>query len=111
MQEKPVTLKYPPLGAVNIGEKTPAKTIQMVGKPKAKVPKEVAIDLGIVDIFISDYGKTIRFMGEGEKTVVGKSIAGTTKGMSIPGTGRMVVKNRGKKRSNGRKRKENMVLV
>ena len=72
----------------------------------------VVIDLGIVDIFISDYGKKIRFMGEGEKTVVGKSIAGTTKGMSIPGMGRMVVKNRVKKRSNGKDRKkESTVLV
>jgi len=104
MQEKPISLRHPPLGAKNIKERTPQQTVQMIGKPKAKVPKDVAVDLGVVDIFISDYGKKIRFTGEGEKTSVGKSLAGTTKGMSIPGIGKMVVsKPKLKKRSNGRK--------
>ena len=97
-QEKPVSLDYPPLGAKYTGETTPEKTIQMIGKPGAKVPKDVAIDLGVVDIYISDYGKNIRFAGGGLETSVGKSLAETTKGMSIPASGRMIVKKKSKPR-------------
>ena len=83
-QEKPITLKYPPVGAKYIGEKTPQKTIQMIGKPKARIPKSVSIDLGVVDIKIDNYGREISFTGHGLKTVAGGSIPGAAKGMSIP---------------------------
>ena len=97
-QEKPISLRYPPLGARFIGGKTPAKTIQMIGKPKAKVPKSVSIDLGVVDIQIDNYGRTISYTGKGLETVVGHSISGATRGMSIPGKGRMKVKHIARKR-------------
>jgi hypothetical protein len=94
VQEKPISLKYPPEGAKNIGERTPEQTIQMLGDPGAKVPKEVAIDLGVVDIMIKNYGKDIKFTGKGLETVVGKSLSTATKGMSIPGGGKMKKKPR-----------------
>jgi hypothetical protein len=84
-QEKPITLDYPPIGAKNIGETTPAKTIQMIGKARAKVPKSASVDLGVVDVFIDDYGQKIAFTGKGEQTAVGERVSGTTQGMSIPG--------------------------
>jgi hypothetical protein len=83
-QEKPISLRHPPVGAQFIGAKTPKQTIQMIGKPKARVPKSVSVDLGVVDILIENYGEKISFTGEGEMTSVGGSIAGTTRGMSIP---------------------------
>ena len=91
-QETPISLDYPPLGAKNTGETTPKKTIQMIGEPKAKVPKEVSVDLGVVDIIIRDYGTRIEFKGGGLETVAGKSLASTTRGMSIPGAGIMKFK-------------------
>ena len=69
----------------------------MIGKPKAKVPKTVTIDLGVVDIKIDDYGRSISFTGGGLETVAGHSILSPTKGMSIPGRGRVTIK-RAKKR-------------
>lgn len=90
-QEKPITIFHPPLGARYIGEKTPEKTIQMIGKSKAKVPKSVSIDLGVVDIRISNYGREIAYTGKGLETVVGQSIAESTKGMSIPAIAPMKV--------------------
>jgi len=90
-QDKPITLDHPPMGATNLGEKTPEKTIQMIGKPKAKVPKDASIDLGVVDIKISNYGKRIDFVGKGLETVAGHSIASTTKGMSVPAKGSIEV--------------------
>jgi len=93
-------LKHPPLGALRTGERTPEKTIQMIGKPAAKVPKTISLDLGVVDILIEDYGQRISFTGGGEKTVAGSSIAGTTKGMSIPASSPMKV-SRVPRRSNG----------
>ena len=103
-QEKPITLKHPPVGAKFIGAKTPEQTIQMIGKSKAKVPKSASIDLGVVDILIDNYGKDISFTGHGLETVVGSSIAGATKGMSIPASGIMKVKR--SKHSAHRKKKE-----
>ena len=91
-QKKPITLKHPPVGAKFIGAKTPEQTIQMIGKSKAKVPKSASIDLGVVDILIDNYGKKISFTGHGLETVVGSSISGATKGMSIPASGKMKVK-------------------
>jgi hypothetical protein len=91
-QAKPITLKYPPVGAKRVGETTPANTIQMIGKPKAKVPKSASIDLGVVDIRLSNYGKEITFTGKGLETVAGGGVASTTKGMSIPATAPMKVK-------------------
>lgn len=91
-QQKPITVKNPPIGARFIGEKTPDKTIQMIGKPGAKVPKSVTVDLGVVDIKIEDYGQRIGFSGRGLETVTGHSIPGATTGMSIPGRGVMKVR-------------------
>ena len=82
--EKPITLKEAPIGAKHIGSRTPQKTIQMIGKSKAKVPKDVSIDLGIADIKIDNYGTGISFTGKGEETIAGERISETTKGMSIP---------------------------
>jgi len=110
-QEKPVSLDYPPLGAKNIGETTPEKTIQMIGKPGAKVPREITVDLGVVDIIIKDYGKKIEFKGGGLETVAGKSLASTTKGMSIPGTGIMKVKVKNRQNKTKTRRERQSVLV
>ncbi len=99
-QEVPISLSYPPLGAKYAEETTPEKTIQMIGEPKAKVPKSVSIDLGVVDILISDYGQKISFTGHGEETKVGKSLNIPTRGMSIPATAPMRV---ARKRGNGHK--------
>ena len=85
-QQKPITLRLPPKGAVRTGEKTPEKTIQMIGKSKAKVPKSASIDLGVVDIKITKHGKAISYTGKGLETVAGGSIADPAKGMSIPAT-------------------------
>lgn len=90
-QETPISLGYAPLGAKNAEETTPKKTIQMIGKPGAKVPESVSIDLGVVDIYIRDYGRTIEFKGHGEETKVGKSLNIPTRGMSIPATAPMRV--------------------
>ena len=90
-QDKPITLDHPPVGAKHLGEKTPEKTIQMIGKPRAKVPKDASIDLGVVDIKISDYGKRIEFVGKGLETVVGHSLTSPTKGMSVPAKGAIEV--------------------
>jgi len=100
-QETPISLDYPPLGAKNAEETTPDKTIQMIGKPRAKVPESVSVDLGVVDIFISDYGRQIKFTGHGEETKVGKSLNIPTRGMSIPAMSPMRVAKF--KRKNGRK--------
>ena len=88
-QEKPITLSVPPIGARFTGERTPEKTIQMIGKPGAKVPRTVTVDLGVVDIKIDNYGRTISFTGKGLETVTGHSIPGAAAGMSIPGGGVM----------------------
>ena len=82
-QQKPITLKNPPHGAINTGGRTPQQTIQMIGKSGARVPKTASVDLGVVDILIDDYGKAIRFVGRGLETQVG-SLSKTT-GMSVPG--------------------------
>ena len=75
MQEKPISLDHPPLGAKNTDETTPEKTIQMIGKSKAKVPKSASLDLGIMDVFISNYGQEIDFKSGGLETVAGERIA------------------------------------
>ncbi len=84
-QLKPKSSRTPPIGFVERG-RTPRETVQIIGKPDSKVPKSVSIDLGVVDIFIEDYGKTIRFKGEGETTIAGESIQSPTMGMSVPAT-------------------------
>ena len=91
VRETPVPSRYPPMGAVNVGGRTPKETVQMIGKARAPVPEAASIDLGVVDIFISNYGKKIEFGGEGEETKVGMSLPTPTRGMSI-GTGVMVLK-------------------
>ncbi|KKL09971.1 hypothetical protein LCGC14_2560550, partial [marine sediment metagenome] len=61
---------------------TPAETVQMIGESGVEVPETVSVDLGVVDIFISDYGNRIEFGGHGERTDVGQSLPSTTEGMS-----------------------------
>lgn len=73
----------------------------MVGKPKAKVPESVSIDLGVVDIIITKSGKAIEFKGHGEKTSVGQTLPHTTKGMSIPA----IIKRNGTKAKSKHKRR------
>lgn len=91
-QEKPISLRHPPIGAQHTGDKTPKQTIQMIGKPKAKVPRDASIDLGVVDIKVSNYGKKIEFTGKGLETSVGQSLASPTVGMSIPASAPVKVK-------------------
>jgi hypothetical protein len=79
---KPRTLLAPPIGAINTELRTARDTIQVIGESGAKIPHEVNVDLGKVDIKIID-GKEIRFTSGGEKTNVGQRIASTTRGMNI----------------------------
>lgn len=82
-QDKPISLSAPPLGAVDIGSRSPYDTIQVVGRPRTGVPKRVAVDLGWTDIFVLD-GKKIEFTGKkGLKTDVGRRVESPTEGMSI----------------------------
>ena len=82
--DKPLSLGQPPAGAQFTGLKTPKETVQMIGEPKVKVPESISVDLGVVDIYVTDYGKNIQFGGGGLETDVGKRLASPTKGMSIP---------------------------
>jgi len=102
----PVSIFGTPKGAKFAGETTPEKTIQMIGEPRAKVPKDVSIDLGVVDIYISDYGRSIEYKGRGLETKVGKSLSEATRGMSIPASSPMRVRHIKK-----RKKKADKVLA
>ena len=84
---KPLSLRQPPAGAQFTGLKTPKETVQMIGKPKVKVPESISVDLGVVDIYVTNYGKNIQFGGGGLETDVGKRLTSPTKGMSIPTRG------------------------
>ena len=76
----------PPVGAVRTGMLTPQETVQMIGRPGAKVPESVSVDLGFSDIFISDSGRNIQIIPDwGLETIVGKRILHPAEGMSIPG--------------------------
>lgn len=87
-QLKPRTLiGERPIGWVDKGT-TPQETIQIIGEAK-DVPKRLAIDLGWTDIFVVN-GKRISFSGaEGLLTDVGTRLPSKTRGMSIPGGGRV----------------------
>jgi len=85
-QRKPISLPYPPVGAINPDGIKPGKTIQKIGEAEAPVPENISIDLGITDAFITRYGRRITFGGKGEKTDVGTRMPSPTKGMSIPVT-------------------------
>lgn len=76
-----------PMGAKNTHLKTVKGTVQMIGKPRAKVPEKVNADFGIVDFFISDYGQRIEVGGKGLETNVGRGVDSPTKGMSVPSQG------------------------
>ena len=82
-ENKPRTLNKAPQGASNPTGTKPEATLQVIGKRPYKVPKDFSIDLGVVDAFITNYGKTIDFAGHGTKTDVGKRLASPTKGMSV----------------------------
>ena len=56
----------------------------MIGKPRARVPDKISIDLGIADIFVEERGRSIRYEGKGLETDVGARMPSLTKGMSIP---------------------------
>lgn len=48
-----------------------------------EVPESFSIDLGTADVFIEDFGKSIRFTGKGTTTDVGQSIVSPTVGMTV----------------------------
>jgi hypothetical protein len=73
-----------PIGARFTDQRTPAQTIQIIGNPGASVP-DMAVDLGVADIFISDQAQTIRYAGKGEQTNVGVSVDSPTVGMTVEG--------------------------
>lgn len=85
-QERPITLPkgVVPIGAINTHLRTPQETIQVIGSSESPVPESASIDLGVVDVFITDYGRRISFMGKGTRTDVGERIPRATQGMSIP---------------------------
>jgi hypothetical protein len=62
----------------------------MIGQATSPVPESASIDLGVVDVFVTNSGQNIAFSGKGRQTNVGRSIASNTRGMSL---------NRGYKRS------------
>jgi len=72
------------MGAVNTHLITAPDTIQKIGDSGAVVPEHISMDKGVVDIYISNQGSTIKFAGRGLETNVGKRIPSTTQGMSIP---------------------------
>jgi hypothetical protein len=79
---KPQSLgRIPPVGA-RAGGRTPAETLQIIGKSDSRVPEKVALDLGWSDVEILR-GREIRFAGGGLNTNVGSRIENTTQGMSI----------------------------
>ena len=71
-----------PIGARFTDLRKPDETIQMIGDPGASVP-DVAVDLGVADIFISDQAQAIRYTGKGEQTNVGTNIPSATQGMTV----------------------------
>ena len=71
------------MGADTTGGNIPATTIQVIGESGDPVPDRIAVDLGIVDAFITNRGRTIEFRGGGLRTDVGKRDASTTTGMSV----------------------------
>lgn len=72
-----------PMGADTSGGNSPYTTIQVIGKSKSPVPEMIAVDIGIADVFVTDYGRKISFAGKGQKTDVGERIPSTTQGMSV----------------------------
>jgi hypothetical protein len=74
----------------------------MIGQSPSEVPYSVSIDLGVTDAFITEYGRSIKFGGDGEKTDVGKRIDKTTAGMSIPGSDALDVDDFPGRRTTGR---------
>ena len=56
----------------------------MIGDSGASVP-DIAVDLGVADIFISDQAQTIRYTGKGLKTDVGVGVPGPARGMTVEG--------------------------
>jgi hypothetical protein len=83
---KPRTLQtgITPIGARFIDQRTPEQTVQMIGDPGASVP-DVAVDLGIADIYIKDNAQRIVYTGRGLTTDAGRSIASPRTGMTIGG--------------------------
>ena len=71
-----------PLGA-DVRGTTPQQTLQIIGKPMAKVPESISADIGITDVHIFNRGGSIEF-ARGLKTNVGKSIDSNTRGISTP---------------------------
>lgn len=89
VDRKPITLPKGavPIGAKYTGSNVPSETIQQIGETDAEVPESVSVDLGVADVYITDYGKKIEFAGKGLQTNVGSRIKSTVKGMSIPAGG------------------------
>ena len=87
-QDKPITLPKGrvPTGARFANLRTPAETVQMIGRSGSKVPDRISIDSGVVDIFIGRGGNRITYRDYGLRTNVGKRDPGNTVGMSVPGS-------------------------
>ncbi len=81
-QNDAIPLDGPPHGARNIDSMSPYETIQIIGKPRAKVPALVTKDLGWIDIEIHN-GTEIRYRSKGERTNVGGRLDSPTVGMDI----------------------------
>ncbi len=99
-QDTPISLRLPPIGAKNTQLNTPEATVQMIGQATSPVPESTSIDLGVVDVFVTNSGQNIYFAGKGRQTNVGRSIASNTSGMSL---------NRGYKRSS--KERNNGIML
>ncbi len=110
--DKPITLPrgVTPIGAVNTELRTPQETIQMIGQSREIKPRDISIDLGVVDAFITAGGTRIDFTGKGLETDVGTRLPSPTKGMSIDGAyPGMPVYNEGARRSVIKKKKPKRV--
>jgi hypothetical protein len=81
--DAPIPLRTAPKGANNPTGTVPEETLQVIGKPRSRVPREIAIDIGAFDALVSDYGRRIQFSGHGVKTDVGTRVPSTTRGMAV----------------------------
>lgn len=79
---KPRTLPkgVAPIGAKNTGLRTPQETVQVIGE--GEVP-DFRVDLGKVDLTISNQAQTIAFAGGGANTNIGERIDSTLAGMTV----------------------------
>lgn len=88
-QNKPISSTKPPHG-VKVTSGTPQQTLTFIG---GKPPfRNVAFDLGITDGYIDVKNKRIAFKGGGLATNVGIRIPSTTRGITLKGKSRRVIR-------------------